>query len=78
MRTSSRPYVHNERGPGKGGRGTPVTCFSHVGEGGGGCDWTTSGPGKFNDLAFLPVLRTHWVLGSAALPSFFTPVLVEA
>jgi hypothetical protein len=24
------------------------------------------------------VFHTHWVLGSAALTSFFTPVLVEA
>ena len=49
-----------------------------MGEGGGGGVVTTSGLGKLNDLAFLPVFQTHWVLGSAALPSFFTPVLVEA
>ena len=72
------PYVHNELGPGRGGGGPKSRVFNMGGGGWGGGAVTTSGLGKLNGLAFFTCVQTHWVLGSAALPSFFTPVLVEA
>jgi hypothetical protein len=61
-----------------GGGGPQSRVFNMWGRVGAVVLWLHLVLEKLNDLAFLPVFQTHWVLGSAALPSFLTPVLVEA